>query len=167
MPTKIKIQTNRGDIIGEFWNDDAINTVKNFVTLAQSGYYDGLTFHRVLPDFVIQGGCPQGTGSGGPGYRIPCETEGSRQKHEPGSFSMAHAGRDTGGSQFFIVLTREKTKHLDGDTDPFGQKTGHTVFGKTIEGLDVVKSIRQGDQMIKVEVLELDPVIEAHVLQKM
>ena len=167
MPTKIKIQTNRGDIIGEFWNDDAINTVKNFVTLAQSGYYDGLTFHRVLPDFVIQGGCPQGTGSGGPGYRIPCETEGSRQKHEPGSFSMAHAGRDTGGSQFFIVLTREKTKHLDGDTDPFGQKTGHTVFGKTIEGLDVVKSIRQGDQMIKVEVLEMDPVIEAHVLQKM
>ncbi|MHA2353035.1 MAG: peptidylprolyl isomerase [Candidatus Thorarchaeota archaeon] len=167
MPTKIKIQTNKGDIIGEFWNDDAINTVKNFVTLAQSGYYDGLTFHRVLPDFVIQGGCPEGTGRGGPGYRIPCETEGSRQKHEPGSFSMAHAGRDTGGSQFFIVLTREKTKHLDGDTDPFGQKTGHTVFGKTIEGLDVVKSIRQGDKMLKVEVLEVDPVIETHVLQKM
>jgi peptidyl-prolyl cis-trans isomerase B (cyclophilin B) len=167
LPTKIKIQTNKGDIIGEFWNDDAINTVKNFVTLAQSGYYDGLTFHRVLPDFVIQGGCPEGTGRGGPGYRIPCETEGSRQKHEPGSFSMAHAGRDTGGSQFFIVLTREKTKHLDGDTDPFGQKTGHTVFGKTIEGLDVVKSIRQGDKMLKVEVLEVDPVIETHVLQKM
>jgi peptidyl-prolyl cis-trans isomerase B (cyclophilin B) len=167
LPTKIKIQTNKGDIIGEFWNDDAINTVKNFVTLAQSGYYDGLTFHRILPDFVIQGGCPEGTGRGGPGYRIPCETEGSRQKHEPGSFSMAHAGRDTGGSQFFIVLTREKTKHLDGDTDPFGQKTGHTVFGKTIEGLDVVKSIRQGDKMLKVEVLEVDPVIEAHVLQKM
>jgi peptidyl-prolyl cis-trans isomerase B (cyclophilin B) len=158
LPTRIKIQTNKGDIIGEFWNDDAINTVKNFVTLAQSGYYDGLTFHRVLPDFVIQGGCPQGTGTGGPGYRIPCETNGSRQRHEPGSFSMAHAGKNTGGSQFFIVLTREKTKHLDG---------GHTVFGKTIEGLDVVKSIRQGDKMIKVEVLEVDPVIEAHVLQKM
>ncbi|MBY8998108.1 MAG: peptidylprolyl isomerase [Candidatus Thorarchaeota archaeon] len=167
MPTKIKIQTNRGDIVAEFWNDDAINTVKNFVTLAQSGYYDGLTFHRVLPDFVIQGGCPKGTGSGGPGYRIPCETEGPRQKHEPGAFSMAHAGRDTGGSQFFIVLTREKTKHLDGDVDPFGRKTGHTVFGKTLEGLDTVKSIRQGDKMLKVEVLGVDPVIETHVLQKM
>ena len=158
MPTKIKIQTNKGDIIGEFWNDDAINTVKNFVTLAQSGYYDGLTFHRVLPDFVIQGGCPQGTGTGGPGYRIPCETNGPRQKHQPSAFSMAHAGKDSGGSQFFIVLTREKTQHLDG---------GHTVFGQTIEGMDVVKSIRQGDKMIKVEVLEVDPVIEAHVLQKM
>ncbi len=157
MPTKIKIQTNKGDIIGEFWNDDAINTVKNFVTLAQSGYYDGLTFHRVLPDFVIQGGCPQGTGTGGPGYRIPCETDGSKQIHEPGSFSMAHAGRNTGGSQFFIVLTREQTKHLD---------RKHTVFGKTVEGLDVVQSIRQGDKMIKVEVLEVDPVIEAHTLQK-
>lgn len=158
MSTKIKIQTNHGDIVAEFWNDDAINTVKNFVTLAQSGYYDGLTFHRVLPDFVIQGGCPQGTGSGGPGYRIPCETNGPRQKHQPGAFSMAHAGKDSGGSQFFIVLTREKTKHLDG---------GHTVFGQTIEGMDVVKSIRQGDKMIKVEVLEVDPVIEDHVLQKM
>ena len=144
--------------MAEMWNDDAINTVKNFVTLVQSGYYDGLTFHRVLPDFVIQGGCPQGTGTGGPGYRIPCETSGPRQKHQPGAFSMAHAGRDSGGSQFFIVLTREKTKHLDG---------GHTVFGQTIEGLDVVKSIRQGDKMIKVEVLEGNPVIEAHELQKM
>ena len=158
MPTKIKIQTNRGDILAEMWNDDAINTVKNFITLVQSGYYDGLTFHRVLPDFVIQGGCPQGTGSGGPGYRIPCETSGQRQKHQPGAFSMAHAGKDSGGSQFFIVLTREKTKHLDG---------GHTVFGQTIEGMDVVKSIRQGDRMLKVEVLEGDPIIEAHELQKM
>ncbi len=158
MPTRIKIQTNKGDIVGEFWNDEAINTVKNFVTLAQSGYYDGLIFHRVLPEFVIQGGCPHGTGTGGPGYRIPCETTGPKQVHEPGSFSMAHAGRDTGGSQFFIVLTREKTQHLDG---------GHTVFGKTVEGLDVVQSIRQGDKMIKVEVLEVDPVIEAHALQKM
>ncbi|MFW9809238.1 MAG: peptidylprolyl isomerase [Candidatus Thorarchaeota archaeon] len=158
MPTKIKIQTNRGDIIGELWSDDAINTVKNFVTLAQSGYYDGLTFHRVIPDFVIQGGCPQGTGTGGPGYRIPCETDGPRQIHEPGAFSMAHAGRNTGGSQFFIVLTREKTKHLDGQ---------HTVFGRTVEGLDVVKSISQGDKMLKVEVLEVDPVIEAHELRKM
>ena len=152
MPTRIKIQTNKGDIIGEFWNDDAINTVKNFVTLAQSGYYDGLTFHRVIPDFVIQGG------TGGPGYRIPCETDGPRQRHESGSFSMAHAGRNTGGSQFFIVLTRERTKHLDGQ---------HTVFGKTVEGFDVVQKIRQGDRMIRVEVLEVDPIIQAHTLQKM
>jgi peptidyl-prolyl cis-trans isomerase B (cyclophilin B) len=158
LPTRIKIHTEKGDILAEFWNDEAINTVKNFVTLAQSGYYDGLTFHRVLPEFVIQGGCPVGNGTGGPGYRIPCETDGPKQIHQPGSFSMAHAGRNTGGSQFFIVLTREKTKHLDG---------GHTVFGKTVEGMDVVKSIRMGDKMIKVEVLEVDPVIEAHELQKM
>ena len=158
MPTRIKIQTEKGDILAEFWSDEAINTVKNFVTLAQSGYYDGLTFHRVLPDFVVQGGCPIGNGTGGPGYRIPCETDGPKQIHEPGSFSMAHAGKNTGGSQFFIVLTREKTKHLDG---------GHTVFGKTVEGMDVVESIRMGDKMIKVEVLEVDPAIESHQLQKM
>ena len=158
MPTRIKIQTEKGDILAEFWSDEAINTVKNFVTLAQSGYYDGLTFHRVLPDFVVQGGCPIGNGTGGPGYRIPCETDGPKQIHEPGSFSMAHAGKNTGGSQFFIVLTREKTKHLDG---------GHTDFGKTVEGMDVVESIRMGDKMIKVEVLEVDPAIESHQLQKM
>jgi peptidyl-prolyl cis-trans isomerase B (cyclophilin B) len=158
LPTRIKIQTNRGDILAEFWNDDAINTVKNFVTLAQSGYYDGLTFHRVVDDFVIQGGDPTGTGSGGPGYAIPCETRGPRQKHKVGAFSMAHAGRDTAGSQFFICLSQENTKHLDGR---------HTVFGQTIEGMEVVKSIRQGDRMLNVEVLEIDSVIEAHELRKM
>ena len=158
MPTKIKIQTERGDIVAEFWNDDAINTVKNFVTLAQSVYYDGLTFHRVVPDFVIQGGDPTGTGSGGPGYAIPCETRGHRQKHKVGAFSMAHAGRDTGGSQFFIVLNENNTKHLNGR---------HTVFGQTIEGLDIIQNIRQGDKMLKVEVLEVDPAIEQHELQKL
>ncbi len=158
MPTKIKIQTERGDIIAEFWNDDAINTVKNFVTLAQSGYYNGLKFHRVVPDFVIQGGDPTGTGSGGPGYAIPCETRGHRQKHRVGAFSMAHAGRDTGGSQFFIVLNEKNTQHLDGR---------HTVFGQTIEGLDVIQNIRQGDKMLKVEVLEVDSAIEKHELQKL
>jgi peptidyl-prolyl cis-trans isomerase B (cyclophilin B) len=157
MPTKIKIETKYGDIIAELWSDDAINTVKNFVTLAQSGYYDGLTFHRVVEDFVIQGGDPTGTGSGGPGYAIPCETNGHRQKHKVGAFSMAHAGRDTAGSQFFICLSSENTKHLDGR---------HTVFGQTIEGLDVIKKIRQGDKILKVEVLEVDPAIEAHELQK-
>ena len=158
MATKIKIQTNRGDFVAEFFNDDAINTVKNFVTLAQSGYYDGLTFHRVIEKFVIQGGDPTGTGSGGPGYAIPCETRGHRQKHTIGAFSMAHAGRDTGGSQFFVVLDEGNTKHLNGK---------HTVFGQTIEGVEVVKQIQQGDTMIKVEVLEVDPAIEAHELKKL
>jgi peptidyl-prolyl cis-trans isomerase B (cyclophilin B) len=158
LPTKIKIQTNRGDIIAEFFNDDAINTVKNFVTLAQSGYYDGLTFHRVVDNFVIQGGDPKGDGTGGPGYAIPCETRGQRQYHKVGAFSMAHAGRDTGGSQFFIVLDEGNTKHLNGK---------HTVFGQTIEGIEVVKQIQQGDTMIKVEVLEVDPAIAAHELKKL
>jgi peptidyl-prolyl cis-trans isomerase B (cyclophilin B) len=156
LATKIRIQTNKGDIVAELWSDDAINTVKNFTTLAQKGYYDGLKFHRVVPDFVIQGGDPKGDGTGGPGYAIPCETRGHRQKHKVGAFSMAHAGRDTGGSQFFIVLSEQNCKHLDGK---------HTVFGQTVEGLDVVKSIREGDTMMKVEVLELDPAIEAHEMQ--
>ena len=158
MPTRIKIQTNRGDIVAELFSDDAINTVKNFVTLAQSGYYNGLTFHRVVPDFVIQGGDPKGDGTGGPGYAIPCETNGHRQKHKVGAFSMAHAGRDTGGSQFFIVLDAGNTKHLD---------RKHTVFGQTTQGLDVIKHIQAGDKMLKVEVLEVDPAIEAHELQKL
>ena len=158
MTTKIKFQTNRGDFVAEFFNDDAINTVKNFVTLAQSGYYDGLTFHRVVDNFVIQGGDPTGSGSGGPGYAIPCETRGHRQKHTVGAFSMAHAGRDTGGSQFFVVLDEGNTKHLNGK---------HTVFGQTIEGVEVVKQIQQGDTMIKVEVIEVDPAIEAHELKKL
>jgi len=158
LTTKIKFQTNRGDFVAEFFNDDAINTVKNFVTLAQSGYYDGLTFHRVIEKFVIQGGDPTGSGSGGPGYAIPCETRGHRQKHTFGAFSMAHAGRDTGGSQFFVVLDEGNTKHLNGK---------HTVFGQTIEGLDVVQQIQASDKMLKVEVLELDPAIESHELQKL
>jgi peptidyl-prolyl cis-trans isomerase B (cyclophilin B) len=158
MVTKVRIDTSYGPIHAEFWNDDAINTVKNFISLAQSGYYDGLTFHRVVDDFVVQGGDPTGSGSGGPGYAIPCETRGHRQKHEDGSFSMAHAGRDTGGSQFFIVLNKNNTKHLDGK---------HTVFGKVTEGFDIVQKIRQGDKMLKVEVLEVDSDIENHELKKL
>ena len=142
----------------EMFNDDAINTVKNFVTLAQKGYYDGLAFHRVLTEFVVQGGDPTGTGSGGPGYAIACETRGHRQKHDVGALSMAHAGRDTGGSQFFLVLTRAKTKHLDGK---------HTVFGQIKEGLEILPAIQGGDKMLKVEVLEVDPAIENHELQTM
>lgn len=156
MATKIRIQTNKGDIVAELWSDDAINTVKNFTALAQNGYYDGLKFHRVVPDFVIQGGDPKGDGTGGPGYAIPCETNGHRQKHKKGSFSMAHAGRDTGGSQFFIVLSEQNCKHLD---------KKHTVFGQTIEGFDVVQKIQEGDIMVKVEVIELDSIIQSHELK--
>ena len=158
LATKIKMETNRGTLMLEMFNDDAINTVKNFVTLAQKGYYDGLKFHRVIPKFVVQGGDPTGSGSGGPGYAIACETRGHRQKHEAGALSMAHAGRDTGGSQFFLVLSREQTKHLDGK---------HTIFGNVVEGLDILPQLKQGDKMLKVEVLEVDPVIENHELQTM
>lgn len=158
MTTRVKISTDKGDIMAEFWNDDALNTIKNFVTLAQSGFYDGLAFHRVVPDFVIQGGDPLGNGSGGPGYAIPCETTGERQVHEDGSFSMAHAGLNTGGSQFFMVLNGNNCKHLDNK---------HTVFGKVTEGFDVVQKIRQGDKMLKVVVLEVGPAIENQKLQKL
>ncbi|MHA1245889.1 MAG: peptidylprolyl isomerase [Candidatus Thorarchaeota archaeon] len=152
------METEKGTIMLELWSDDAINTVKNFVELARSGFYDGLTFHRVVSDFVVQGGDPLGNGTGGPGYAIPCETSGPRQKHVNGALSMAHAGRDTGGSQFFIVLNEKNCRHLDGR---------HTVFGQVTEGFDVVQRIRQGDKMLKVEVLEVDPVIEQHELIKL
>ncbi len=125
----------------EFYEEDAPNTVKNFVNLAEKGFYDGLTFHRVIPDFVIQGGCPDGTGAGGPGYTIDCELDGGNQYHDRGVLSMAHAGRNTGGSQFFICHSRNNTSHLDGN---------HTCFGKVVDGVDVVDEIRQGDVMNKV-----------------
>lgn len=128
-------------IVIQFFPEEAPITVENFEKLANKGYYNGLNFHRVIPGFVAQGGCPHGTGMGGPGYTIKCETEGNPHKHERGALSMAHAGRDTGGSQFFIVF--EPQPHLDGV---------HTVFGKVIEGMDVVDSIRQGDVMKEVKV---------------
>lgn len=129
----------------EFYEKDAPNTVANFVKLAQEGFYNGLTFHRVIPDFVIQGGCPNGIGNGGPGYRIKCELDGDNQFHDRGVLSMAHAGRDTGGSQFFICHSRKNTAHLD---------RNHTCFGKVVEGLDVIDQIRQGDVMEKVVINE-------------
>jgi peptidyl-prolyl cis-trans isomerase B (cyclophilin B) len=135
------IHTEKGDMKIEFYDADAPNTVDNFVTLAKKGYYDGLTFHRVIPDFVIQGGCPNGIGNGGPGYKIKCELTGGNQYHDRGVLSMAHAGRDTGGSQFFICHSRNNTSHLD---------KNHTCFGKVVEGLDVIDQIRQGDKMVKV-----------------
>lgn len=129
----------------EFFHEDAPNTVANFIKLAESGYYDGLTFHRVIPDFVIQGGCPHGTGTGGPGYKINCELDGNNQYHDRGVLSMAHAGRNTGGSQFFICHSRNNTAHLD---------RNHTCFGKVVEGLDVIDKIGMGDKMTRVEIVE-------------
>ena len=140
-----EIHTEKGLMKVSFYNDDAPNTVKNFVDLAQKGYYDGLTFHRVIPDFVIQGGCPNGTGAGGPGYHIDCELDGDNQHHERGVLSMAHAGRNTGGSQFFICHSRNNTSHLD---------RNHTCFGKVIDGLDVIDDIRAGDKIEKVVILD-------------
>ena len=130
------MKTEKGDIRIEFFDEDAPNTVKNFKNLIQDGFYDGLNFHRVIPNFVIQGGCPNGTGTGGPGYHIPCEI--NTQKHLVGSLSMAHAGKDTGGSQFFICHSPQP--HLDGV---------HTVFGQTSD-TDVVNAIEPGDKIISV-----------------
>lgn len=141
---KATIKTEKGDMTVEFYEKDAPKTVANFTTLAKKGYYDGLNFHRVLPDFVIQGGCPNGTGAGGPGYSIDCELDGENQYHDRGVLSMAHAGRNTGGSQFFICHSRNNTSHLD---------RNHTCFGKVVEGLDVIDEIRQGDKILKIEVL--------------
>ncbi len=131
-------------MIVELYDNETPVTVENFVKLAQSGFYDGLTFHRVIPDFVIQGGCPLGTGTGGPGWKIPCETSAERQYHDRGVLSMAHAGRNTGGSQFFICHSRNNTSHLDGV---------HTCFGQVIEGVDVVDDIRQGDTIESITIL--------------
>lgn len=149
---KALIHTEKGLMKAEFYEDDAPNTVANFIKLASSGYYDGLRFHRVIPDFVIQGGCPYSknegdsrTGSGGPGYSINCELTGNNQYHDRGVLSMAHAGRNTGGSQFFICHSRKNTSHLD---------RNHTCFGKVVEGIDVVDKIKAGDKIEKIEIIE-------------
>lgn len=143
--TKGEIKTKYGVMKIEFYDQDAPGTVANFVKLAKEGFYDGLTFHRVIPDFVIQGGCPKGTGVGGPGYKIKCETDGDNQYHDRGVMSMAHAGKDTGGSQFFICHSRNNTAHLDGV---------HTCFGQVVEGLEVIDLIGPGDKMEKVTITE-------------
>lgn len=143
--TKGIIHTEKGDMFVEFYYKETPGTVANFVKLAKSGFYDGLTFHRVIPGFVIQGGCPLGNGTGGPGYTIKCETSGGKQYHDRGVLSMAHRGKDTGGSQFFICCNRENTTHLDGV---------HTCFGRVVEGLDVIDKIRQGDKIIKIDIIE-------------
>ena len=133
---KAEIKTNKGIMKVMFYEEDAPNTVANFVKLSKSGFYNGLTFHRVIPEFVIQGGCPRGDGTGGPGYKIKCELNGGNQYHDRGVLSMAHAGRDTGGSQFFICHNRENTQHLD---------RHHTCFGRVYEGIEVIDQIRVND----------------------
>ena len=140
-----EIITEKGTMRVEFYEKDAPITVQNFVDLSNKGFYDGLTFHRVIPNFVIQGGYPTGTGTGGPGYKIQCELEGENQYHDRGVLSMAHAGRNTGGSQFFICHSRTNTAHL---------YRNHTCFGKVVEGLEVIDTIRAGDKIEKIVIHE-------------
>ncbi len=137
------INTEKGRMVLDLYPNEAPGTVANFAKLARSGFYNGLNFHRVIPNFVIQGGCPRGDGTGGPGYTIKCETDNNPHRHVRGSLSMAHAGKDTGGSQFFICHSPQP--HLDGV---------HTVFGQVTEGFDVLDAIRQGDHMTTVEIAE-------------
>jgi peptidyl-prolyl cis-trans isomerase B (cyclophilin B) len=147
-----EIHTSKGVMKVAFYHDDAPGTVANFIKLSEEGFYDGLRFHRVIPDFVIQGGCPFSkepgnpkVGTGGPGYSIPCELDGDNQYHDRGVLSMAHAGRDTGGSQFFICHSRRNTAHLDRQ---------HTCFGKVVDGLEVIDAIRAGDLIEKIVIVE-------------
>jgi peptidyl-prolyl cis-trans isomerase B (cyclophilin B) len=142
--TKVKISTDKGDMIAELYDNETPITVNNFKDLIGKKFYDGLNFHRVIPNFVIQGGCPNGTGTGGPGYNIPCEVTAQKQFHDRGVLSMAHAGRNTGGSQFFICHSRQGTQHLD---------KNHTCFGKVIEGLDVIDLIQQGNKINEMSIL--------------
>jgi len=145
------IKTSKGDMKIELYSEDAPETVSNFVKLSKNGYYDGLRWHRVIPDFVIQGGCPNTRegesgmpGTGGPGYQIDCELDGENQYHDRGVLSMAHAGPNTGGSQFFVCHSRNNTAHLDGV---------HTCFAKVIEGFDVIDEIVEGDEIEEILVL--------------
>jgi peptidyl-prolyl cis-trans isomerase B (cyclophilin B) len=150
------IETNKGTMVAELYPGEAPLAAGNFEKLANEGFYDGVKFHRVIPEFVVQGGDPLSRdlpaghpriGTGGPGYTIKCETKGNPHTHEFGALSMAHAGKDTGGSQFFVVLDEKNTRHLNGV---------HTVFGKVIQGADVVRQIRQNDVMTKVRVTDTD-----------
>ena len=140
-----EMHTDKGTMVIEFYEQDAPLAVANFVKLSKEGYYNGVKFHRVIPDFMIQGGDPTGTGGGGPGYSIPCELTGQNQYHDRGVLSMAHRGRNTGGSQFFICHSRRNTAHLD---------RVHTCFGKVISGLEVIDLIKQGDTIESINVIE-------------
>ncbi len=154
MPKLATFETNKGTIVAELYAAEAPKTVANFEKLANEGFYDGIKFHRVIEEFVVQGGCPHSrdpqsgrVGTGGPGWQIPCETAGNPHTHKVGALSMAHAGRNTGGSQFFMVLSEANTRHLNGV---------HTVFGQITEGLDVMRSIVQNDGMTSVRVADVD-----------
>lgn len=143
---KALMNTDRGTMTIEFFEQDAPITVANFVKLAKSGFYDGVVFHRVIPNFMIQGGDPTGTGSGGPGYTIADELNGNNQHHDRGVLSMANTGRpNSGGSQFFICHNRQGTAHLD---------RKHTVFGKVTDGIELVDQIKQGDKIMSITIAE-------------
>ena len=151
-----EFQTSKGSFTVDLYADDAPGTVANFEKLIRDGFYDGIVFHRVIPEFVVQGGDPhtkdlplddRRIGSGGPGYTIKCETKGNPRRHEAGALSMAHAGKDTGGSQFFIVLNENNTRHLDGV---------HTVFGRVSEGMDVVNQLQRGDRIDQVTLTDAE-----------
>ena len=152
MPKTATFETNKGTIVAELYEKEAPITVENFEKLANSGFYDGVKFHRVISDFVVQGGDPLSRdlpagdpriGTGGPGWKIKCETANNPHKHDVGALSMAHAGKDTGGSQFFMVLSESNTRHLNGV---------HTVFGKVVKGLDAMKKIKKDDVVKSVRV---------------
>ena len=142
--SQVKIITSKGEMTADLYDAAAPGTVSNFLKLVNAGFYNGLNFHRVIPNFVVQGGCPNKRGDGGPGYTIPCETGGDLQYHDRGVLSMAHAGRNTGGSQFFICHNRQNTQHLD---------RNHTCFGKVTEGLEVLDAIAIGDEITSMEQL--------------
>ena len=142
--SQVKISTSGGDMIANLYDEATPGTVANFLKLVNEGFYNGLNFHRVIPGFMAQGGCPNKRGDGGPGYTIPCETGGQMQVHDRGVLSMAHAGRNTGGSQFFICFNRQGTQHLDHN---------HTCFGKVTEGLEVLDAIKQGDAIVSISVI--------------
>ena len=156
MPKLATFETNKGTLVAELYPAEAPLAVANFEKLANSGFYDGVKFHRVIPDFVVQGGDPlsrdlpagdRKIGTGGPGWTIKCETKGNPHTHKIGALSMAHAGKDSGGSQFFVVLSESNTRHLNGV---------HTVFGQVTSGLDVIPTIVANDGMITVRVTDAD-----------
>jgi len=142
--TKVKIDTAKGVMIAELYDNETPITVDNFKKLISEGFYNGLNFHRVIPNFMMQAGCPNGVGTGGPGYTIKCEVNADKQYHDRGVLSMAHAGRDTGGSQFFICHHRQGVAHLDGN---------HTCFGRVVDGLDAMASISQGDLINSISII--------------
>jgi cyclophilin family peptidyl-prolyl cis-trans isomerase len=152
---RVLMKTSKGDLVLELFENEAPQTVGNFISLVEKGYYNGLTFHRVLPGFMAQGGCPDGSGGGGPGYQIYCECDKpGHRKHFRGVLSMAHAGKNTGGSQFFLTFRR--TSHLDG---------GHTVFGRVVEGLEVLEELQRIDPQRSAGI-EPDRIVEAKVIRK-